>query len=60
MPGGMDMQKSNRRVRFGLWFLLFWALAVLAMVLAATLAGQPGPRYDGATFVCVEAGRSYA
>ena len=29
MPGGMNMQTSNRRARFGRWFLLIWALAVL-------------------------------
>lgn len=59
MPGGMNMQTSNRRARFGRWFLLIWALAVLAMMLAGTLGKEPQPRYDGATFVWTEAGRGH-
>lgn len=59
MPGGMNMQRSNRRVRFGRWFLFIWALAVLALMLVGVLGKEPEPRYDGATFVRVEAGRCY-
>ena len=54
----MDMQTSNRRARFGRWFLLLWALAALALMLADMLGQKPQPRYDGATFVRVEAGWS--
>ena len=53
------MQRSNRRVRFGRWFLFIWALAVLALMLVGVLGKAPEPRYDGATFVRVEAGRCY-
>ena len=31
------MQRSNRRVRFGRWFLFIWALAVLALTALAAL-----------------------
>lgn len=53
------MQRSNRRARFGRWFLLLWALAVLAMVLANALKTEAQPRYDGAMFVRMEAGWQY-
>ena len=54
------MQRSNRRVRFGRWFLLLWAVAVLAMILAGTFKSEPEPLYDGATFVRMEMGWLYA
>ena len=53
------MQRSNRRVRFGRWFLFIWALAVLALMLVGVLGKEPEPRYDGATFVWTEAGRGH-
>ena len=59
MPGGMNMQTSNRRARFGRWLLLIWALAVLALMLTAALRKESRPRYDGATFVYMQAGRSH-
>ena len=55
----MHTQKSSRRSRFALGFLLVWALAVLALMLVGVLGKEPEPRYDGATFVRVEAGRCY-
>ena len=60
MRGGMNMhtQKSSRRSRFALGFLLVWALAVLALMLINALKPEPRPAYDGATFVRMEAGRS--
>ena len=54
------MQQSNRRARFGRWFLLFWAAAVLAMMLVSVLRQESPPRYDGAMFVRLEAGCSRA
>ena len=55
----MHMQKSCRRSRFALWFLLVWALAVLAMMLVNSLKPETQPLYDGAMFVHMEAGRFY-
>ncbi|HIS03109.1 MAG TPA: hypothetical protein IAA75_04260 [Candidatus Pullichristensenella avicola] len=54
----MHTQKSSRRSRFALGFLLVWALAVLALMLINALKPEPRPAYDGATFVRMEAGRS--
>jgi hypothetical protein len=47
----MDMQRSNRRARFGWWFLLIWAAAVLVMMIAYAIKSEPEPRFDGATLV---------
>ena len=53
------MQRSDRLARFGRWLLLIWALAVLALMLTAALRKESRPRYDGATFVYMQAGRSH-
>ena len=50
------MQKSGRRARFGWWFLLIWAAAVLALMLVHVLKPEEQPRFDGAMLVHMEAG----
>lgn len=49
------MQKSSRRTRFGWWFLLVWAIAVLAMIAVSALRREEPPRYDAATLVQAQA-----
>lgn len=59
MRGGMNMQKSGRRARFGRWVLLIWALALLGALLINGVKQEPAPRYDGATFVFAGTERAY-